>query len=226
MSLIHLSCKVFAAVACLLLSLPALSATQAAVQPLPLVPDVQPSSLYRVFVAGKEVPVGVETTGGKTFHVSSFLFSGRADVRVVVHQPFTKCTIRPLRFALTEQAKIAEGAAGYKEIHLTLDEPRKLIIELEGLDPLVLNSSLPDQSPPDPSDPNVIYFPPGVHDPGRIRLKDNQTVYLAKGPRCMARLKPCALRTSVSPAAATCTARSIRLGTTAFTAWSSIAART
>jgi len=175
--------KGFALTLALSLTLPALPAAQAAVHPLPLVPDVQPSSLYRVFVAGQEVPVGVETTGGKTFHVTSFLFSGRAELRIVVHQPFTKCTIRPLRFALSEQARIADAVSGEKEIHLTLDEPRKLIIELEGLDPLVLIGSPPDQSPPDPNDPNVIYFPPGVHEPGRIRLQDNQTVYLAEGAK-------------------------------------------
>jgi len=166
-----------------LLILSLLPAAQAAIRPLPLVPDVQRSSVYRVFVAGSEVPVGVETTGGKTFHVGSFLFSGRVELRVVVRRPFTKYIIRPLRFALTEQAVIADGAAGQKEMRLTLDEPRKLIIELEGLDPLVLISAPPDPPPPDRSDPNVIYFPPGVHEPGRIRLKDNQTVYLAEGAK-------------------------------------------
>lgn len=94
-----------------------------------------------------------------------------------------QCKIRPLRFALSEQAKIVDAASGEKEIRFSLDEPRKLIVELEGWDPLVLISSPPDDSPPDTEDPNVIYFPPGVHEPGRIRLKSNQTVYLAEGAK-------------------------------------------
>lgn len=149
------------------------------VEPLPITPGIEPSPHFRVIIDGKEVPVGAEKTGGRVVETAAFLFSGRADVRIATSRPFSRCTIRPLRFGLTDKATSGDR----QEIRFTLDEPRKLIIEFDVLPPLALISSPPDNDAPNRDDPNVLYFGPGVHEPGRIRLKSNQTVYLAAGAK-------------------------------------------
>jgi hypothetical protein len=154
-----------------------------AVVALPLMPGVEPSSVYRLYVHGTEVPVGRETTGAKELATAAFQFSGPADVRIVVKRPIDKITIRPLRFGLAESAAIQRDAKSNADIRFQLDTPRKLVVEIDSLPPLVLIGSPPDSDLPNPNDPNVIYFKPGVHRPGRIRVKSNQTVFLDAGAK-------------------------------------------
>jgi hypothetical protein len=40
-----------------------------------------------------------------------------------------------------------------------------------------------EKQKPDPADPDVVYFGPGEHDAGRLRVRSGQTVYLAPGSR-------------------------------------------
>ncbi|MFH1570658.1 MAG: glycosyl hydrolase family 28 protein, partial [Gemmatimonadota bacterium] len=46
---------------------------------------------------------------------------------------------------------------------------------------LHLFASPPEAGAPDPADPGVRYFGPGIHRPGRITLESGQTAYLAAG---------------------------------------------
>ena len=154
-----------------------------AVRPLPLPPQTKASQTYRVFVNGQETPVGVEQSAERPVESTAFQFNGKAEIRIVVNKPFDKCRIRPLRFGLTERAKRTPTDAGGQEMRFVLDEPRRLLIDVDGLPDLALISSRPDADLPRPDDPNVIYFGPGVHEPGRIRVQSNQTVFLDAGAK-------------------------------------------
>ena len=72
-------------------------------------------------------------------------------------------------------------------IHLTLDHPCNISIELNGdcLNfPLYLFTNAPEVDAPKPGDKNVIYFEGGkIHDAGLISPVNGQTVYIAGGSR-------------------------------------------
>jgi Glycosyl hydrolases family 28 len=71
-----------------------------------------------------------------------------------------------------------------KQITLTIIKPQNLTLEIndDPIHSLHLFASPIDQSPPSPTDPNVIYFGPGIHDIKQtLNITDNQTLYLAPG---------------------------------------------
>ncbi len=71
-----------------------------------------------------------------------------------------------------------------KQITLTINKPQNLTLEIndDPIHSLHLFASPIDSNPPPPTDPNVIYFPPGIHDIKQtINVTDNQTLYLAPG---------------------------------------------
>lgn len=39
----------------------------------------------------------------------------------------------------------------------------------------------PEQNIPDPNDPNVIFYGPGIHEITHVEVGDNKTVYVAGG---------------------------------------------
>lgn len=161
----------------------AIALSAEALQTLPLPPEAKTSRTYRVFINGQEAPVVVEQTANRPVESAAFLFDGSAEIRIVINTPFDVCQIRPLRFGLTEQAKITANGDGEPEVRFVLDEPRRLVIDVDDLPHLVLIGSRPDVDLPQPGDPNVIYFGPGIHEPGRIRVQSNQTVFLDAGAK-------------------------------------------
>jgi hypothetical protein len=76
----------------------------------------------------------------------------------------------------------------------TLTEPRKLSVEFDGdrLHNLHILASPLETDRPDPSDPNVIWFGPGVHQPAdasdAYHIPSNKTVYIAGGALVRGRL--------------------------------------
>jgi len=69
-----------------------------------------------------------------------------------------------------------------ENIRLTLERPRPIVIEMDGPHhALHLFASPLEQEVPQADVPNVRYFGPGVHRPGKIELQNNQTVYIAGG---------------------------------------------
>ena len=57
----------------------------------------------------------------------------------------------------------------------------QLVVEVGETPPLFLFANPEEKSKPAKSDSNVKYFGPGIHRPGYIELKDNETVYIAAG---------------------------------------------
>lgn len=107
--------------------------------------------------------------------VSYFDFQGKVEVRIQA-EDVNSAVIRPLSLGVTP--KIADG-----QIYFTLNQPAMLTIEING-DPLRafhLFANEIEEHPPSKEDENVLYFGPGLHELPVIRLRDNQTVYIAGG---------------------------------------------
>jgi hypothetical protein len=67
-------------------------------------------------------------------------------------------------------------------IAFTLERPSPVIVEVNGMHyALHLFASLPEKDAPAPDAPGVRYFGPGVHRPGKLELRSNESVYLAGG---------------------------------------------
>ncbi len=140
----------------------------------------QLSTAYRVTVDGIDVPVyTARSVHGGDYAFAMFDFTGAVNVAVIARTEsgpsLSRAVIRP------KSARIASQLQG-DTLTFTLDTPRKLSIEPDGINgPLLLFAGRPENNPPRQGDPNVVYFGPGIHKPGRIVLKAGQTLYLAGG---------------------------------------------
>ena len=132
---------------------------------------------YAVEVNGK--PVDVYAAQSEFFegdyYFASFDFAGKAEIRVTSAAALDNVVIQP---ALRRPDR-TEGFQGNHPFG------RRAVPHLD-------RTQRPDQAlapvrecggaqSPRPGDPNVVYFAPGVHRPGKIALTDNQTLYLAGG---------------------------------------------
>lgn len=69
------------------------------------------------------------------------------------------------------------------QIQFTLQNAQKISVEFNGdiMNNLFVFANPPEQNKPNPGDPDVIYFGPGIHNAGEIIVTAGQTVYLAEG---------------------------------------------
>lgn len=108
-----------------------------------------------------------------------FDFSGEVEVSVTFnHGTIETGRIRPLSYEITPQ--ISGNTLTFK-----LDRPRNLSVEVNGdiFHNLHLFANPIDEYKPDPKDPNLIYFGPGIHrlKKDRLNVPSGKTVYLAGG---------------------------------------------
>ena len=96
---------------------------------------------------------------------------------VTCTKPITATRILPASFQVVPRI---EG----NQLTLTLDRPRPVTIEVNGnwVGALHVFANPPETAIPRPDDPNVIYFGPGVHRIGSLKVGDGKTVYLRPGP--------------------------------------------
>ncbi len=79
-----------------------------------------------------------------------------------------------------------EVARQGRTVRFTLPGPGYYVLEINGVHkPLHIFYDRPEADVPDPDDPNVLYFPPGIYHTGEIELKSHQTLYLSGGARIM-----------------------------------------
>lgn len=76
-----------------------------------------------------------------------------------------------------------------------MGQPAKLLIEVNKLCKLLLFANPLEAAPPHPDDPNVLYFPSGVHEPGEVIAENGQTIYLAPGALVKGNIKAENMRT-------------------------------
>jgi hypothetical protein len=115
-----------------------------------------------------------------------FDFSGTVEVSVTKNEgTVTSARIRPLSYGI--KPKIDDNT-----IMFTLHKPLKVLVEFNDdiFGNLHVFGNPLEVNPPDPNDPNVIYFGPGIHTPvGKVvKIPSGRTVYIKGGAIVRAKL--------------------------------------
>ncbi|MGP3912108.1 putative Ig domain-containing protein [Nonomuraea sp. 10N515B] len=119
--------------------------------------------------------------------VATFDFNGTVEVEVTSSKgAIGSARIRPLSYDIKHEV------AG-DTVRFTLSEPRNLSIEINGeiFDNLQLHANPIEAQRPEPGDPDVIYFGPGLHTVAGnvVMVPSGKTVYLAGGAVLKARVE-------------------------------------
>ncbi len=107
-------------------------------------------------------------------HQASFSCSGRVQVSIRVTRAIKSASIHPLSRGL--KADVKDNILTF-----SLPGPDFLSVVIDSLPPLFIFANPAESAKISPGDSGVHYFGPGVHRPGYITLKDNETVYIAPG---------------------------------------------
>jgi Glycosyl hydrolases family 28 len=107
-------------------------------------------------------------------HQASFSCSGEVQVSIRVPNTVTSVSIHPLSRGI--RADVQDNVVTF-----SIPGPDNLSVEINNLPPLFIFANPAEYEEISPSLPGVLYFGPGVHRPGYITLKDNETVYIAAG---------------------------------------------
>jgi hypothetical protein len=147
---------------------------------------------YTVRVNGRDVPVYLCRVSAMPFNqvwpgyqrpldqteLAGFAYwemTGPVVVEVTARQPFKSVAVRPASRGIQP---VIKG----QSITLRISRPGQFTVELDGTHhALHLFADPPEAGAPKPGDPNVLYFGPGVHRPGKIQLKSGETLYIAGG---------------------------------------------
>ncbi|MDN0200564.1 putative Ig domain-containing protein [Streptomyces sp. S.PNR 29] len=139
--------------------------------------DWQTVPVYRA----RAKQIDANTGSGPVFNssVAMFDFDGTVEVAVTSAKgTIGTARIRPLSYDIDFTV---DGAT----VSFTLTEPRNLSIEVDGdvFNNLQLHANPVDSNVPDPDDPDVIYFGPGLHKTtdGVVNVPSGKTLYLAGG---------------------------------------------
>ena len=124
----------------------------------------------------------VDTNGNLDTSWTSLSFKGPITVRVQqMAGDATGCVVRPYSAAI--QAQFADNACTF-----TVEHPSQFSVEFEPnihnpvLHPMLVFANPPEIDVPPSDDPNVRFFGPGVHKPGKDQpIQSGQTIYLAGG---------------------------------------------
>jgi hypothetical protein len=190
--------------ALVLIAMAAIAAPGAAGVTLYPGPPGEPSSLdYAVTVNGKPCfcytsyrfdTTSTTTIQGRPVSPLSFCYfdsDGPVDIEVKMLDGLRKAgidrsgvVVRPLAHG------IRPGVTDHTARFRVPGGPCQLSVEPGGSiqHPLHIFVNPPERDAPDPKDPNVLYFGPGVHEASEVDIKDGQTAYIAGG--AIVSLKP------------------------------------
>ncbi len=111
-------------------------------------------------------------------HWTTFSFSGKIKVTVTkLNGNIESGVIYPLSENIIP--KISKNV-----LEFTLSNPKKLFVEMDGMyeHPLFVFADEPEKNIPNKSDPNVVWFGPGVHEIGqKHQIESNKTYYFEGG---------------------------------------------
>jgi len=138
---------------------------------------IQEDTVYESFVYVTEAQLPLFNLS-ETTSFSYFDFTGKVKVRVTkLEGEFSSVSILPSSYGIRA---VREG----KSVVFELDRPRKVAVEFDNdiTHPLLIFADAPDTEIPSADDPDVIFFPPGIHNPEKaIEPKAGQTIYIAPG---------------------------------------------
>ncbi|WP_372743945.1 glycosyl hydrolase family 28 protein [Lutibacter sp.] len=151
---------------------------------------IELSKVFKVTVEGKESPVynakvpAVEQIPRLNHNPSKFgiasytTFDIRKNATVTVTHSEEVKSVKILPTSYGIEPKI-DG----KNITFNIDNPSHVTVEVNGKwqESLHIFVNPFETNIPDPNDPNVIYFGPGIHDITSVKVKDSTTVYIAGG---------------------------------------------
>jgi polygalacturonase len=151
---------------------------------------------FKVSVNGIDVPVynarictediqgrhraGVIAEADSAYDLTGFasfdLKKGPVKVSITVNDLIATVKILPTSFGIIPTIKD-------KTLTFEVDKPQHITVEVNGdhVRSLHLFANPEETDLPDPNDPNVIYFGPGIHEITSVSVGDNQTVYIAGG---------------------------------------------
>ena len=107
-------------------------------------------------------------------NIASFSGTGPFSVMLTASAPIASHAIRP-------KSRGIRGVVDGRTLRFEIPRPDSLYIEVDALPALCLFANPPETGAPKPDDPGVLFFGPGVHRPGTMELKDDQTIYIAGG---------------------------------------------
>jgi len=140
-----------------------------------------------VVAAGKKVDVytarvldppfaGKSWDFGGPYAFANFDLEGRVKVKVTAKRTLRNIVVRP------QYPDVQLRVEDDHTVWITFGSPRKISVEPDGKKrPLLLFANPMEKDAPKAGAPAVIYFGPGIHQAGRVKVGDNQTVYLAGG---------------------------------------------
>ena len=101
---------------------------------------------------------------------------GPVQITVSVGEPVSSVKILPTSFGITPTIK-------GRTVTFEVSRPQHVTVEVNGdhIRSLHLFVNPEETDIPDPNDPNVIYFGPGIHEITTMTIGDNKTVYIAGG---------------------------------------------
>jgi polygalacturonase len=107
-------------------------------------------------------------------NVANFSCSGEVKIVIRANANIDSFVIRP-------KSRNIRATVNGSEISFTINGPQKLYVEINNLPHLAIFANPLEINPPKKGDPGVIYYGPGVHNPGKIYLVSNMTMYIAGG---------------------------------------------
>ncbi len=161
--------------------------------PVPISEQVH--TTYTVTVNGQKLDLynalSPKFEGGE-YYFCYFDFEGEVDVKVHSTFPFTApthYTWSPEQRAAAGKITVGEVYPYYhkakitkNDVHFKASKPfQAIVIRNERARPLIIFGNAIEKDIPNKDDPNVVYFGAGVHYKDKLKLKDNQTLYVAGG---------------------------------------------
>lgn len=158
------------------------------------------TSIYTVEVEGQNVPVYKTKVATDTpiprlnhsrskFGYASLASFDMGSEAVELSVTYSEA-IEEVKF-LPSSLGVVSRVEGNK-VFFTVKEPSKITVEFNGdwHESLHVFANPMETNIPDPKDPNVLYFGPGLHEVTHVKIPDNTTVYIAGGAYIKAVVDP------------------------------------